>query len=118
MGAVHSYASPDDFWLKYSVPSIDSITGLAGRKKYKMTKIIGMLRSLKQRVDTDDAALAKKKYASPNEFLKWFSYRKGAKIYPLKNVAHIARLYRKMNECPRFWDVEEDIEEEISDTES
>ena len=54
-----------------------------------MTKIIDMLCSIKQQVDTDDIALAKKKYVSFNKFLKWFSYRKGVKIYLLKNITHI-----------------------------
>jgi hypothetical protein len=117
MGAVHSYASPEHFWLKYSVPSIDPVTDLPERRKFKMTKIVRMLRDLKSREDASDAAAAHREYADPDEFVKWFSYRKGARKYPLKNIATIARLYRKLKGRPRFWDFEEEQEDTESENE-
>ena len=89
ISTICSNSSLDNLKLKSSVLLIDSIIGFVGTKKYKMTKIIEMLCSIKQQVDTDNIALAKKKYVSFNKFLKWFSYRKGVKIYLLKNITHI-----------------------------
>jgi hypothetical protein len=77
-----------------------------------MTKIIAMLRSLKKRVDTTDAEQTKSEFSDPQEFMKHFSYRKGGKRFSLKDVGHIARLYRKLKGYPRFWDFEEEVEEE------
>jgi len=76
ISAVYSYASPEDFWLKYSAPSTDEDTDSGERKRFKMTKIIAMLRLLKRHIDTNNAELASQEFCHPVEFMKHFSYRK------------------------------------------
>ena len=83
-----------------------------------MTKIIAMLRLLKRQVDANDAELASKEFCNPVEFMKHFSYRKGGKLFPLKDLWHIARLYRKLKGKPSFGDFEEDIEEDLNEVEA
>ena len=83
-----------------------------------MTKIIAMLRLLKRQVDANDAELASKEFCNPVEFMKHFSYRKGGKLFPLKDLRHIARLYRKLKGKPRFWDFEEDVEDDLNEIEA
>ena len=83
-----------------------------------MSKIIAMLRPLKRQVDANDAELATKEFCNPVEFMKHFSYRKGGKLFPLKDFRHIARLYRKLKGKPRFWDFEEDAEEDLNEIEA
>ena len=54
-----------------------------------MTKIIAMLRLLKRQVDTNDAELTSKEFCNLVEFMKHFSYRKGEKLFPLKDLRYI-----------------------------
>jgi hypothetical protein len=118
MAAVNSYARLADFWLKYSVPAkkyqgINGVEFPPERKKLGVTKILLMLRDNKKIVDTNDAAMAREKYSSHDEFAQHFSYRKGSKKVVLSSVAEIARRYRKLEGHPRFWDFDEDKDEEI-----
>jgi len=83
-----------------------------------MTKTIAMLRLLKRQVNANDTELASKEFYNPVEFMKHFSYRKGGKLFPLKDLRHIARLYRKLKGKPRFWDFEEDVEEDLNEIEA
>lgn len=121
MSAVQSYSCTEDFWYKYSIATsvpLDSDSRPPKRQRYKMSKIIAMLRELKKTADRTDADMAYTEFPDQTEFMKHFSYRKGAKIYPLKNIAYVARLYRKLKGHPRFWDFEEELEEDENETES
>jgi hypothetical protein len=71
-----------------------------------------MLRNNKKIVDADDTAMAKERYSSHDEFAQHFSYRKGSKKVVLSSVAEIARRYRKLDGHPRFWDFDEDKDDE------
>jgi hypothetical protein len=121
MGAVQSYSRTEDFWYKYSIATsvpLDGDPRPPERRRYNMTKIMSMLREQKKIADRTDADMAHSEFPDQAEFMKYFSYRKGAKMYPLKNVAHIARLYRKLKGHPRFWDFEDELEEDANEDES
>lgn len=83
--------------------------------RFKWTKILEMLRQQKRNVDAADMDRARDRYGFGDEFAKHFSYRKGKKLLPLKNPAHIARRLRKMEGNPQFWDY---ADEEEPQTES
>ena len=62
-----------------------------------------MLRQQKKNVDAVDVKRARDKYGNSEAFIQYFSYRKGNRMLPLKNSAHIARRLRKIEGNPQFW---------------
>ena len=73
------------------------------------------MKDLKKDTDLFDSQRAKAEYADLKVYTTLFSYRKGAKLVPLKKVGHIARKFRKLEGHPRFWDYEEEEECEEED---
>ncbi len=99
--------------MEYLVPSINSkMKEKEGRKRLGITKIISKLRSLKKEGDKEDVGKARNLYPDPAEFSRIFSYRKGSKDVPLKQHAQIARKYRQITEEVRFWNFEDEKDEE------
>jgi len=99
----------EDFWLKYSSPPSDAGSIYPGdRVRFKWTKILKMLRQQKKNVDAVDMERARDKYGDGEAFIEHFSYRKGNRMLPLKNPAHIARRLRKIEGNPQFWDYTEE----------
>lgn len=72
-----------------------------------------MLRQLKRNVDAEDVDRARDKYGFGEAFAQQFSYRKGNKMLLLKNPAHIAWRFRKIENNPQFWDYAEEEEAEV-----
>jgi hypothetical protein len=71
-----------------------------------------MLKTTKRITDDADAARAREKYRTQQEFAQCFSYRKGSKTVVLKKPAHIARKLRELEGSPAFWDYVDEIGEE------
>lgn len=84
------------------------------RVRFKWTKLLKTLRQLKRNVDAADVDKARDKYGFGEAFAEHFSYRKGNKLLPLKNPAHIARKFRKLEGNPQFWDYVEEEEAEVN----
>jgi len=99
--------------LKYSDPI--GRDGIGQRNRWTWTKILKALRHLRKETDKWDTGRARAKYGDTDIFTTHFSYRKGSKLMPFKKDGHIARKLRKLEGQPRFWDYEEEEEEEFED---
>jgi len=102
--------------VKYSdYPGVDKP---GPRKRWAWTKVLKALKVLRKATDDSDSERAKREYhGRDEEFNTLFSYRKGSKLVPLKKSAQIARIFRKLEGHPRFWDYEEDEKGEESEEE-
>ena len=95
--AVRSYHYVNDFWLKYF--TLDEMF-LQERIRFKWTRILKILRQLKQNVDAADVDRVRDRYGFSEAFSEHFFYRKGNKLLPLKNPAYIAWKLQKMEGNP------------------
>jgi hypothetical protein len=106
---VRSYPQGElDFWAKYSEPDLEDESK---RILYEWTKVMKLLKNLRQTVDQADAERVRQIYSEP-EFSSLFCYRKGNKTKVLVKPALIARKLRNLEGKPRFWDYPDEEENE------